>query len=101
MIDYREENYTLEDLDTVRRRIRNSALSVEELLDSLSTTEVAAMWHKIEGEYNYYFASDDPATEIFTLYLRETLLENIASDDYELNSQELRHYFEYWLALRR
>lgn len=100
MIDYREENYTPEDLEAVRRRIRNSALTTEELVESLSNAEVAAMWFDVESEYNYFFNCEDPAEKILCYYLRETLLRNIASDECELNNQELRHYFEYWYALR-
>ena len=100
MIDYRDENYTPEDLDAVRRRIRNSALTAEELTESLSPSEVAAMWFDIEGEYNYYFNYEDAAREILFLYLRETLLRNIATYECELNDQEIRNYFDYWYALR-
>ena len=101
MIDYRDVNHTPEDLDNVRRRIRNSALTADELIESLTDAEVAAMWFEIEGEYNYYFLCEDPASQIFFYYLRETLQKNIVADECELNNQEIRHYFEYWNTLRR
>ena len=50
MIDYREVNYSPEDLDSVRRRIRNAALTVDEMIESLSDAEIAAMWFEIEEE---------------------------------------------------
>ena len=101
MIDYREVNYSTEDLDRVRRRIRNAALTVDEMIESLTDAEVAAMWFEIEGEYNYYFSGKDSAAKIFFLYLRETLMKNIVSDECELNNQEIRNYFEYWYTLHR
>ena len=100
MIDYRDVNHTPEDLDNVRRRIRNSALTADELIESLTDAEVAAMWFEIEGEYNYYFLCEDPAPQIFFYYLRETLQKSIAADECELNNQEIRNYFEYWYTLR-
>ena len=99
MIDYREVNYSPEDLDSVRRRIRNAALTVDEMIESLSDAEIAAMWFEIEEEYKYYFSGEDAAHKIFFLYLRETLLKNIVADVCDLNNQELRHYFEYWYTL--
>lgn len=99
MIDYRDVNYTPEDLDKVRRRIRNSALTVEEMIESLTDAEVAAMWFEVEGEYNYCFLRDNPAEQILFYYLRETLIKAIASDECELNNQEIRHYFDYWYTM--
>ena len=54
---------------------------------------------EVEGEYNYCFLRDNPAEQILFYYLRETLIKAIASDECELNNQEIRHYFDYWYTM--
>lgn len=102
-MDYRDISFSQMHLEEVRRRIRNDALTAEELVDSLADEEVAAMWDAIEEEYSYDYLENDPhiVYKILFYYLRETLLKNIVTDECELNNQELRHYFEYWFALRK